>query len=105
MSTDAAADLERRVTDFLARNFPQIRMHGGHASVEDCDPETGGVTIRLGGACGGCGVSAMTARAIRSRLPGAIPGVETVRVETADPESADRPAHAFVDGADIEAPF
>lgn len=105
MSTDAAADLERRVTDFLARNFPQIRMHGGHASVEDCDPETGVVTLRLGGACGGCGVSSMTARAIRSRLPGAVPGVETVRVETADPDGADRRARAFVDGADIEAPF
>lgn len=104
---DAAADLERRITDFLSRNFPQIRMHGGSASVEEVDPDTGEVTIRLGGACSGCGISPMTIRAITSQLPDAIPEIETVNAETGDAATADSGAAApdFAIGEDVESPF
>ncbi|MFB6280494.1 MAG: NifU family protein [Haloferacaceae archaeon] len=107
---DAAADLERRVTDFLSRNFPQIRMHGGNASVEAIDPETGEITIRLGGACSGCGISPMTVRAITSRLPDAIPEIETVHAETGGPDAEEEGAGAPIvsglgDGEDADAPF
>lgn len=80
--TDAAG-LAADVASFLRRNFPQIAMHGGDAAIRDVDAETGEVRIRLSGACGGCGVSPMTTRAIRSRLPTEIAEVSAVEVETA----------------------
>lgn len=81
MSTDQktdAGDLEERVMLFLQRNFPQIRMHGGGASIEDLDPEEGSVTVRLTGACSGCGISPMTIQAIKSRMVKEIPEIEEV---------------------------
>ncbi len=71
-------DLRDRVNGFLERNFPQIWMHGGTAAIEDLDPETGEVHLRLGGACSGCGISPMTVQAIKSRMAKEIPEIETV---------------------------
>ena len=71
-------DLEDRVTSFLERNFPQIWMHGGTAAIEELDPETGEVSLRLGGACSGCGISPMTVQAIKSRMAKEIPEIQTV---------------------------
>ncbi|QZA89299.1 NifU family protein [Salinarchaeum sp. IM2453] len=80
MSTDTqeTEDLETEVTNFLRRNFPQIQMHGGTAAVENVDPESGTVSIRLGGACSGCGISPMTVQAIKSRMVEEIPEIEKV---------------------------
>ncbi|MFB6131177.1 MAG: NifU family protein [Salinigranum sp.] len=72
------------VAAFLRKNFPQIAMHGGNAAILDLDPETGEVWIRLSGACGGCGISPMTTRAIQTRLPVELADVTEVHVETAD---------------------
>ena len=72
------ASLEERVNGFLERNFPQIWMHGGTAAIEDLDPETGEVQLRLGGACSGCGISPMTVQAIKSRMAKEIPEIESV---------------------------
>lgn len=107
-SGDSASDLERRATEFLTRNFPQIRMHGGSASIEDLDPETGEITVRLGGACSGCGVSPMTIRAIASQLPDAIPEIETVNAETGDADGEGSNGTAvpgFVGDENVESPF
>ncbi|AWB28109.1 NifU family protein [Halococcoides cellulosivorans] len=85
MSTDTESDqqtLEDRVGNFLRRNFPQIQMHGGNAAVQELDPETGEVTIALGGACSGCGISPMTIQAIKSRMTEEIPEIETVHAST-----------------------
>lgn len=87
MSTDAqdgedAEPLEERVAKFLRRNFPQIQMHGGTAAVEEVNEETGEVTIQLGGACSGCGISPMTIQAIKSRMIEEIPDIETVTAKT-----------------------
>ena len=85
MSTDAASgddDLKERVTNFLRRNFPQIQMHGGSAAIQNLDRESGEVTIMLGGACSGCGISPMTIQAIKSRMVKEIPEIETVHAET-----------------------
>lgn len=84
------SELEHRVLTFLKRNFPQIRMHGGNATIEEIDPESGEVSVRLGGACSGCGISPMTTQAIKNRLPDAIPEIETVDVETGEPEEEDQ---------------
>ncbi|WP_254521866.1 NifU family protein [Natrinema caseinilyticum] len=75
-------DLEERVTNFLRRNFPQIQMHGGSAAIQDIDRETGEVSIALGGACSGCGISPMTIQAIKSRMVKEIPEIETVNAST-----------------------
>jgi Fe-S cluster biogenesis protein NfuA len=84
MSTDAqdGDDLEERVSNFLRRNFPQIQMHGGSAAITSLDRESGEVSIQLGGACSGCGISPMTIQAIKSRMVKEIPEIETVHAET-----------------------
>ncbi|MFB6070548.1 MAG: NifU family protein [Halanaeroarchaeum sp.] len=77
-------DLRERVTGFLSRNFPQIQMHGGSAVIEDLDPERGEITLRLAGACSGCGISPMTVQAIKSRMASEIPEIETVHANTGE---------------------
>jgi Fe-S cluster biogenesis protein NfuA len=93
MSNDAATvdenDLRERITRFLMRNFPQIEGHGGSHEILDLDPEAGSVTIALGGACEGCGVSPMTIQALEARLPREIPEIRTVRAETGDTFTAE----------------
>jgi len=84
MSTEAqdGDDLQDRITNFLRRNFPQIQMHGGSAAIQNLDRETGEVTIMLGGACSGCGISPMTIQAIKTRMVKEIPEIETVHADT-----------------------
>jgi Fe/S biogenesis protein NfuA len=84
MSTETqdGDDLEERVSNFLRRNFPQIQMHGGSAAITDLDRETGEVSIQLGGACSGCGISPMTIQAIKSRMVKEIAEIETVHAQT-----------------------
>ncbi|ADB62547.1 nitrogen-fixing NifU domain protein [Haloterrigena turkmenica DSM 5511] len=85
MSTESqndGDDLEDRVANFLRRNFPQIQMHGGSAAIQDIDRESGEVSIALGGACSGCGISPMTIQAIKSRMVKEIPEIETVNAHT-----------------------
>ena len=85
MSTDAKEDgddLKERVSNFLRRNFPQIQMHGGSAAIQDIDRETGEVSIQLGGACSGCGISPMTIQAIKSRMVKEIPEIDQVHADT-----------------------
>ena len=80
--TQGGDDLEDRVSNFLRRNFPQIQMHGGSAAIQDLDRESGEVTIALGGACSGCGISPMTIQAIKSRMVKEIPEIEKVNAHT-----------------------
>jgi Fe-S cluster biogenesis protein NfuA len=75
-------DLRERIENFLRRNFPQIQMHGGSAAIRNIDRETGSVTVQLGGACSGCGISPMTIQAIKSRMVSEIPEIETVHADT-----------------------
>jgi Fe/S biogenesis protein NfuA len=84
MSTDTESenDLRERISNFLRRNFPQIQMHGGSAAIQDIDREAGTVTIQLGGACSGCGISPMTIQAIKTRMTKEIPEIETVHAQT-----------------------
>ena len=89
MSTDTADgenELRERITNFLRRNFPQIQMHGGSAAISHLDRENGEVTVQLGGACSGCGISPMTIQAIKSRMVKEIPEIETVHAN-ADEEA------------------
>jgi Fe-S cluster biogenesis protein NfuA len=79
---DADDDLRERVTNFLRRNFPQIQMHGGTAAIQNIDRETGEVSIQLGGACSGCGISPMTIQAIKTRMVKEIPEIEEVHANT-----------------------
>ncbi len=80
--TQGGDDLEERVANFLRRNFPQIQMHGGNAAIQDLDRESGEVSIALGGACSGCGISPMTIQAIKSRMVKEIPEIEMVHATT-----------------------
>ena len=85
MSTETADgedELRERISNFLRRNFPQIQMHGGSAAIQGIDRETGEVTIQLGGACSGCGISPMTIQAIKSRMVKEIPEIEVVHADT-----------------------
>ena len=85
MSTEQSVDeddLEQRVRQFLMRNFPQIQMHGGSAAIEEINAETGEVSIALGGACSGCGISPMTIQAIKSRMVKEIPEITEVHATT-----------------------
>ena len=85
MSTETQSeddDLRERISNFLRRNFPQIQMHGGSAAIQNIDREEGSVTVMLGGACSGCGISPMTIQAIKSRMVQEIPEIEVVHAET-----------------------
>lgn len=84
MSTETqdADDLEERVSNFLRRNFPQIAMHGGSASIQNIDRESGEVSLMLGGACSGCGISPMTIQAIKTRMVKEIPEINKVHADT-----------------------
>lgn len=84
MSTESTDgdDLRDRISNFLRRNFPQIQMHGGSAAIQNIDRESGTVTIQLGGACSGCGISPMTIQAIKSRMTKEIPEISTVHADT-----------------------
>jgi Fe-S cluster biogenesis protein NfuA len=79
---DAEDELRERISNFLRRNFPQIQMHGGSAAIQNLDREAGSVTIMLGGACSGCGISPMTIQAIKSRMTKEIPEIDVVHAET-----------------------
>lgn len=79
---DAEDELRERISNFLRRNFPQIQMHGGSAAIQNLDREKGEVTVMLGGACSGCGISPMTIQAIKSRMTQEIPEIETVHADT-----------------------
>jgi Fe/S biogenesis protein NfuA len=85
MSTDTESsddELRERITNFLRRNFPQIQMHGGSAAIQNLDREAGSVTIQLGGACSGCGISPMTIQAIKTRMTKEIPEIDSVNAST-----------------------
>ena len=85
MSTETEGgddDLREDVANFLRRNFPQIQMHGGSAAIQSLDRETGEVSIQLGGACSGCGISPMTIQAIKTRMVKEIPEIESVHADT-----------------------
>jgi Fe/S biogenesis protein NfuA len=87
MSTDTESqspedELRERITNFLRRNFPQIQMHGGSAAIQNLDMDEGSVTIQLGGACSGCGISPMTIQAIKTRMRKEIAEIETVNAST-----------------------
>ncbi|MEF8785744.1 MAG: NifU family protein [Haloarculaceae archaeon] len=85
MSTETESsddELRERITNFLRRNFPQIQMHGGSAAIQNLDREEGSVTIQLGGACSGCGISPMTIQAIKTRMTKEIPEINSVTAST-----------------------
>jgi Fe-S cluster biogenesis protein NfuA len=88
MSTDTEEstedELRERISNFLRRNFPQIQMHGGSAAIQEIDRKEGSVTIQLGGACSGCGISPMTIQAIKTRMTKEIPEIDTVHAMTGD---------------------
>ena len=81
-STTDEAELRERISLFVARNFPQIGMHGGSHAVGDIDVERGEVHISLGGACSGCGISPMTVQALKTRLVQEIPEISVVHADT-----------------------
>jgi Fe-S cluster biogenesis protein NfuA len=82
MNVDEAGELRDRIDDFLARNFPQIAMHGGSAAIENVDEATGEVWIALGGACSGCGISPMTVQALKRRMVAELDEVRAVHAST-----------------------
>lgn len=87
MSTESVVDedeLRERISLFVARNFPQIGMHGGNHAISHLDAEAGEVTLELGGACSGCGISPMTIQALKVRLVQEIPEIRVVHAGTAD---------------------
>jgi Fe-S cluster biogenesis protein NfuA len=91
-SSDPENELRERITRFLQRNFPQIEMHGGEATIASLDEDTGHLSLILSGACDGCGISPLTTQAIQLRLPKEIEEISVVEVETGlDGLGSDRP--------------
>ncbi len=82
MATTEATSLEERLELFMARNFPQIQMHGGSAGIDAIDEEEGEVWISLAGACSGCGISPMTIQALKSRMVVEFDEIDVVHAST-----------------------
>ena len=77
-----AAPIVRHGDDELkARLLPGVAS--GETAVQNVDREAGSVTVRLTGACSGCGISEMTVQAIETRMTEEIPEVEVVNASTA----------------------
>jgi Fe-S cluster biogenesis protein NfuA len=72
--------LKERVEEWMVGQMPIIRMHGGRSMVREADPETGTVTVELGGSCAGCGISDLTAQNIKRDLIMDFDDVEEVHV-------------------------
>jgi Fe-S cluster biogenesis protein NfuA len=72
--------LKERVEEWMVGQMPIIRMHGGRSMVREADPETGTVTVELGGSCAGCGISDLTAQNIKRDLIQDFEDVEEVHV-------------------------
>ncbi len=91
---DAGADLETRVRAALDKVRPYMHGHGG--DVELVDVRAGRVSLRLAGACHGCGFSENTLRlGIEQILRKEVPEVEEIVVsgtfatpKEAEPQSA-----------------
>lgn len=95
-------DVREKITQFLRRNFPQIQMHGGEAVISNLDLDNESVTIHLGGACDGCGLSPMTTMALQRRLPDQVEAISTVRIETMASQGTQTPAFTQKDDEDEE---
>lgn len=83
-------------------------MHGGKASISDINLEANSVTVKLGGACSGCGISPMTIQALKTRLPKDIPEITTVHANTGEEsKSGMTPSFAGdeVESEETDAPF
>lgn len=60
--------LKERVENWMVGQMPIIQMHGGRSVVREADPDTGTVSVELGGSCAGCGISDLTAQNIKRDL-------------------------------------
>jgi len=60
--------LKERVENWMVGQMPIIQMHGGRSVVREANPDTGTVTVELGGSCAGCGISDLTAQNIKRDL-------------------------------------
>jgi Fe-S cluster biogenesis protein NfuA len=110
MSTETQAteeDVRERIRLFMMRNFPQIQMHGGSAAIQDLDLENGEVSISLGGACSGCGISPMTVQALKHRLVAEIPEINAVHAYTGMDSAPSMPSFSGQDDDENrpQAPF
>ena len=81
-------ELRDHITRFMQTNFPQIKMHGGNAAIQGLDAEAGEVTIMLGGACSGCGISPMTIQALKTRMTKEIEEINTVYADTGEEDGS-----------------
>ena len=72
--------LKERVEEWMVGQMPIIRMHGGRSMVREANPETGTVSVELGGSCAGCGISDLTAQNIKRDLIQDFEEVEEVHV-------------------------
>lgn len=80
-------ELREAVEEWLQRELPIIRMHGGTSAVREADPETGDVVVELGGGCAGCEISEVTSGNIEAGLLEEFPEVEDVAVRVPDDEA------------------
>ncbi|MBP1985822.1 NifU family protein [Halolamina salifodinae] len=60
--------LKERVENWMVGQMPIIQMHGGRSVVREANPDTGTVSVELGGSCAGCGISDLTAQNIKRDL-------------------------------------
>ncbi|UTF51994.1 NifU family protein [Natronosalvus rutilus] len=86
--TDADDEpLKARVEQWLTREMPIIKMHGGTSAVREADPETGEVIIELGGGCTGCEVADITTSNIEAELL-TWPEISDITVRVPDPRES-----------------
>lgn len=73
-------DVMERIERALDQIRPAIRMDGGEVEVVDFDAETGLVSLKMLGACGGCPMSTMTLKmGIERALRQSVPEVKAVQ--------------------------
>ncbi|SEO51621.1 Fe-S cluster biogenesis protein NfuA, 4Fe-4S-binding domain [Halogranum amylolyticum] len=88
--------LQERIENWMVGQMPIIQMHGGTSVVREANPETGEVTVELGGTCSGCGISNITAQNIKRDLILDFEEVEDVTVRV--PSTGDTQSGSTVEG-------
>ena len=78
-ATTAHSETIDRIEEVLASIRPAVRADGGDIELVGYDPGSGGVRVRMRGACYACPMSQATLRAaVEQRLRLVIPGISSV---------------------------
>lgn len=77
-------NIRTQLLSVLEKEFPQIPMHGGTASITKINLKTKSASIVLSGECYECGLAPMTIKALKKRISAEVEEIDYVYVTIED---------------------